>query len=107
MSIRARRTRTAGILLSLAILALLTSTTVYVVVTFAYNEAFYLDEMLSSAVDLWEFDPLPDFNSARSVWDLQRDYTWLYQRTGTAAVMINVCLLRHRLVISSLTRAHQ
>ena len=92
VNVRAKRTRVAGILLSLAVLALLTSTTVYMVVTFMYNEAFYLDDMIGSAADLWEFDPSPDFNSARSVWDLEQDYTSLYQRTGTAAVMINVCV---------------
>ena len=92
VNVRAKRTRVAGILLSLAVLALLTSTTVYMVVTFMYNEAFYLDDMIGSAADLWEFHPRPDFNSARSAWDLEQDYTSLYQRTGTAAVMINVCV---------------
>lgn len=61
------------------------------VVIIMYNEAFYLDDMLSSIVDVWEIYPFPDFNSQTSVWALQKDYTMLYQRTGTASVMINVC----------------
>ncbi|PIL28062.1 hypothetical protein GSI_09814 [Ganoderma sinense ZZ0214-1] len=86
------RTQPAAIFLSLTVLALFTSTTLYVVVTIIYNEAFYLDDLLSSAVDLWEIYPFPDFNSETSVWSLQKDYTWLYQKAGTATVMINIIL---------------
>ena len=90
MHIRRKKTQVATIILLLAILALLTSTTTYMVVTFVSNEASRLDALLSSAGNIWIYDPEPDFPD--SAWDLEKDYTWLYQRTGTATVMINVRL---------------
>ncbi|KAM5529994.1 hypothetical protein V8D89_016339 [Ganoderma adspersum] len=86
------RTQPAAIFLSLTVLALITSTTLYMVVIIIHNEAFYLDDMLSSIADVWEIYPFPDFNSQTSVWDLQKDYTTLYERAGTATVMINIIL---------------
>ena len=94
MDIRRRKTQVATIILSLAILTLFTSPTMFVVVTFIYNEAPPLDGFLSvpSGGKLWSFDPPVDFNYPKPVGDLQKDYTSLYQRTGTIAIMINVCL---------------
>ena len=94
VDIRRRKTQAATIILSLTILTLFTSTTMFVVVTFIYNETSPLDGFLPvpSGGKLWSFDPPVDFDYPRSIGDLQKDYTSLYQRTGTTALMINVCL---------------
>lgn len=94
--VRRRRTQTATIVLSLATLVLFTSTTTFVIVTFINNEALFLNDFLWSAVNVWIYDPstvYADFNSQRSesVRQFIKDYTSLYQCTGTAALMINVC----------------
>ena len=90
--IRHRTTRAARIVLSLAVLALLASTTTYMAMTFISTEASYLNGLVLSRDYLWTYDPELTFLGSESVWDLLKNYIWLYQRISTATVMINVCI---------------
>ena len=85
-----RKAKLATFLLSLTILALFASTTVYMVINMRNYEASSLEDLLLSTIDFCNSDPLPgDF-----LWNLTKDDLVINLRGGTAAVIVNVCLPR-------------
>ena len=85
-----RKAKLATFSLSLTILALFASTTVYMVINMMNYEASSLEDLLLSTIDFCHFDPLP----GNFLWNFAKDDLVINLRGGTAAVIVNVCLPR-------------
>ncbi|KAM5536409.1 hypothetical protein V8D89_009845 [Ganoderma adspersum] len=92
-----QKTQPAASILTLTIVALFTSTMLYIVASFVSIEQSYLANLLNSSTLLWTYFPAPesDLSSEQPVLDsFQKEYTWLSNRDDiyTATIMINVIL---------------
>ncbi|KAM5531991.1 hypothetical protein V8D89_014325 [Ganoderma adspersum] len=85
-----RKTQLATIFLSLTILALFASTTVYMVINVMNYQASSPDDLLLSTIDFCHYDH--SGVSGTFLWELLKDDVVLNMRGGTAAVIINIIL---------------